>query len=91
MIRVRYKGPTDTKSSRLLVTDCQYKKTYSFNGLQNEMDDKNLPTGYHDTAQYAAEIFVKEMWNYCRSELTLLPGSFGSDDYFLPAPKGAKR
>ncbi len=91
MIRVRYKGPTDTKSSRLFVSDNENYKTYSFNGLQNEMDDKNLPTGYHDTAKYAAELFIKEKWTYCKSELTLLPGSFGSDDYFLPTRNGAKR
>ncbi len=89
MIRVRYKGPTNTKGSRLIVTDNNKRKTYGFNAVQNDLEDHDEPSGYHDCCRSAAEIFIEEQWEYFgdRNNYELVSGCFGSDDFFIPVRK----
>lgn len=86
MIRVRYKGPTDTKGSRLIVTDNDHRKTYGFNAIQIILEDRGVSSGYHDCARQAAETFIDEKWKYFgdKNSYEIVSGCFGSDDFFIP-------
>ena len=84
MIRVRYVGPTDTKGSRLCVTDGELRKQYGFNAIELEKEYHGQASGFHDCTKTAALRFVKDCWQYFDTlAYDLNCGSFKNDDYFI--------
>lgn len=85
MIRVRYKGPTETQGSRLLADDGEVSRlSRSLNSLEIELEEQGHRNNYIDCCKLIAEYYIDERWDHVTLDnCRLIHGSHGKDDYFL--------
>lgn len=83
-IRVRCLPPTNHRSRRLSVSDGCKRATYSFNKIENRLDDEKKPSDYTAVATQAANDFVDEYFTKLEGEVREIHhGTFEQDDYFI--------
>lgn len=85
MIRVRYKGPTETKSGRLIADDgdcSRYER--SLNSIENELEERGEINSYAACCWVIAHEYMKKRWYHVDAkDIVLYPGHHGTDDYFV--------
>lgn len=83
-IRVRCLPPTDHRSRRLSVSDGCQRAIYSFNKIENRLDEEKKPSHYTAVATQAANDFVDEYFTRLEGEVREIHhGTFEQDDYFI--------
>ena len=85
MIRVRYRGPSETLGSRLIADDGEASyMSRSLNALEMELEERGYRNSYADCCKLIAEYYIDERWDHVSlADVKLLHGTHGKEDYFL--------
>tara|TARA_B100001741_G_scaffold274751_1_gene244646 strand:- start:1962 stop:2264 length:303 start_codon:yes stop_codon:yes gene_type:complete len=84
LIKVKYHSATDNKGSRLSASNGDFTKFYSYNAMENEVEDLGLPSTWVRTIKRAASHFIEDCLPNVRLErVSLQHGTFKKDDYFF--------
>lgn len=86
MIRVRYKGPTDSQGSRLIADAPHFGRlTRSLNSIEIELEENGKNNNFVYCARRLAEEYIDKKWTNLTSKDAILFHGWHSkhEDFFL--------
>lgn len=88
-IEVKYKGPTHSKGSRLIVFCATRRKAYSYNEMQDKTKEMGFPSNSDEyTKKAAAYTFANEL-GWLNNKYELIQGTLkNGNDVFVLIAKG---
>ena len=86
LIRVRYKGPTEKKGSRLIADAPHWGRyTRGLNSIENELSELGKPNEFGHCCQHIAREYIDKKWPGLESKDAMLLHGWHSknEDFFM--------